>query len=63
MRSMANINKLARSIADLNGHPEIKRQDILEAMQYRKSHYQNLHLPSPTYPSSHTPYPSQGPMI
>ena len=35
-RSIASIKKVARTIADLSGHTEIERSDILEALSYRK---------------------------
>jgi magnesium chelatase family protein len=34
-RSIANIKKVARTIADLNSHNKIERSDILEAINYR----------------------------
>jgi len=35
-RSIASIKKVARTIADLAGHPDITREDMLEALSYRR---------------------------
>jgi len=35
-RSIASIKKIARTIADLSGHREIERTDLLEALSYRR---------------------------
>ncbi len=35
-RAIANIKKVARTIADLNNNKEIQKEDILEALSYRK---------------------------
>ena len=35
-RTIANIKKVARTIADLNQHKDIEKEDILEALSYRK---------------------------
>jgi magnesium chelatase family protein len=35
-RAIANIKKVSRTIADLNGNKEITKKDILEALSYRK---------------------------
>ncbi len=35
-RSIASVKKTARSIADLNGHEQIEKIDILEALSYRR---------------------------
>jgi len=35
-RSIASIKKTARTIADLNGHAEIEKSDLLEALSYRR---------------------------
>jgi magnesium chelatase family protein len=35
-RSIASVKKTARTIADLNGHEEIKKTDMLEALSYRR---------------------------
>jgi magnesium chelatase family protein len=35
-RSIASVKKIARTIADLNGHSMIEKSDILEALSYRR---------------------------
>jgi magnesium chelatase family protein len=35
-RSIASLKKIARTIADKNGHEQIKKIDILEALSYRR---------------------------
>ena len=35
-RSIANIKKVSRTIADLNGHKDITKKDLLEALSFRK---------------------------
>ncbi|TNF45110.1 MAG: ATP-binding protein [Epsilonproteobacteria bacterium] len=35
-RSIASVKKIARTIADLNGHEMIRKSDILEALSYRR---------------------------
>ncbi len=35
-RSIASIKKIARTIADINGHKSIEKSDILEALSYRR---------------------------
>lgn len=35
-RSIASVKKVARTIADLNGHEKIEKKDILEALSYRR---------------------------
>ncbi len=35
-RSIASVKKVARTIADLNGHEKIERSDMFEALSYRK---------------------------
>jgi len=35
-RSIASIKKIARTIADINGHQEITKKDLLEALSYRR---------------------------
>jgi magnesium chelatase family protein len=35
-RSIASVKKIGRTIADINGHEEIKKMDILEALSYRR---------------------------
>jgi len=35
-RSIASIKKVARTIADLNGHERIEKRDMLEALSYRR---------------------------
>ena len=35
-RSIASVKKIARTIADLDGHQRIERSDILEALSYRR---------------------------
>ena len=35
-RSIASIKKVGRTIADLNGHENIERTDMLEALSYRR---------------------------
>jgi len=35
-RSIANIKKVSRTIADINGNKEITKKDLLEALSYRK---------------------------
>ena len=35
-RSIANIKKVSRTIADINGNQEITKKDLLEALSYRK---------------------------
>mgnify|MGYP001822527933 CR=1 FL=1 len=35
-RSIASVKKIARTIADLDGHESIERSDILEALSYRR---------------------------
>lgn len=35
-RSIASVKKVARTIADLNGHNTIEKSDILEALSYRR---------------------------
>jgi len=35
-RSIASVKKIARTIADLNGHNSIERSDIMEALSYRR---------------------------
>jgi len=35
-RSISSIKKVARTIADINGHKKIEKSDILEALSYRR---------------------------
>ncbi len=35
-RSIASVKKTARTIADINGHEQIEKSDILEALSYRR---------------------------
>jgi magnesium chelatase family protein len=35
-RSIASIKKVARTIADLEGHEQIAKSDLLEALSYRR---------------------------
>ena len=35
-RSIASVKKTARTIADINGHLQIEKSDILEALSYRR---------------------------
>ncbi|HIQ27274.1 MAG TPA: ATP-binding protein, partial [Sulfurovum sp.] len=35
-RSIASVKKIARTIADINGHMKIEKKDILEALSYRR---------------------------
>jgi magnesium chelatase family protein len=35
-RSISSIKKVARTIADINGHEKIEKRDMLEALSYRR---------------------------
>ena len=36
LRGINRVRKVSRTVADLNGHDEIKENDLLEALQYRE---------------------------
>ena len=35
-RSIASVKKVARTIADIEGHTQIEKRDMLEALSYRR---------------------------
>ncbi len=42
LRGINRVRKVSRTIADLNGHNEIKENDLLEALQYREIAFNSL---------------------